>query len=270
MSNPSTPSANNTAFGRGAILFDRFDANGVRLGQFLHLGNCDNLATSVSRDTITMTDYLENTSAAYNEATKSTTVALKISGFEIDPRVLAIVMSGDLTSYTQTSTAITGETIAAATLTNLKGSFFKAAKRNASAATMLQGTTTLVSGTDWELFNAYTALFRVLPGGSTVTDGAALTVNYTAAALSGTGALDVVRGFNTAQVKGQLLFVPNNSTGPNFEVLMWSVTLAPDGDFSLIADDWIKWNLTGSVLSDATGSYGGSTDAPYMTLTKRS
>lgn len=270
MSNPSTPSANNTAFGRGAILFDRFDANGVRLGQFLHLGNCDSLATSISTESVDMVDYTQATSAPYNSTTKSTTVGLKISGFEIDPRVLAIVMSGDLTSYTQVSSDITGETIAAASLTNLKGSFFRAAKRNISAAVMTQGVSTLVAGTDYEVFNSYTAMFRVLPGGSTVVDGTALVVSYTAAALSGASALDVVRGFNTATVKGQLLFIPNNATGPNWEVLMFSVTLTPEGDFSLIADDWIKWNVSGKVLSDATGDYGGSSLEPYMTLTKRS
>src|SRR5678815_1886326 len=140
----STPSPTNTVFGRGSIYLDRFDANGVRSGQFKHLGNCDNFATSVSSDDVDLVNYMENTSAPYNTARKSTDVAIKISGFEFAPSILAPVFMGDISSYTQSAVTVTTETIAAATITGLKGSYFRATWRNISAATMLQGTATLV------------------------------------------------------------------------------------------------------------------------------
>lgn len=266
----STPSPTNTVFGRGAIYFDRFDANGVRSGQFKHLGNCSNFASSVSSDSVDLINYLENTSAPYNTAIKSTDVELKIEGFEFAPSVLAPVFMGDVSSYTQAAVTVTTETIAAASLTGLKGSFFKAAWRNISAATMLQGTATLVSGTDWEIANAYTGLFRVKPGGS-VADGTALKVNYTAAALTaGSTALETIRIFNQSNIYGQILFVPNNSSGPNLELVAWYCSLKPDGDISLISDDWAKWSMSGKMLSDAAGAYGGSTTEPYGRITKQS
>jgi hypothetical protein len=267
----TTPSPTNTVFGRGAIFFDRFSAAGVRSGQFQHLGNCDNLATSVSSDVVDLTDYTQNTSAPYNTAIKSTDVELKISGFEFAPSILAPVFMGDTSTFTQSAVTVTTETIAAATLTGLKGSYFKAANRNVSAATMLQGTVTLVSGTDWEIANAYTGLFRVKPTSSTVADGTALKVNYTAAALTaGTTALETIRIFNQSNIYGQLLFVPNNSSGPNLELVAWYVSMRPDGDVSLISDDWAKWNMSGKILSDASGAYGGSANEPYGRITKQS
>ena len=261
-----TPAATNTVFGRGAIFFDRFDANGVQLNQWQHFGNCDSLATSISEDTVDLTDYTQNTGTPYNTATKSTTVGLKISGFEFTPKMLAVVFKGDTSTFTQSATTLTGETLAPSTLTGLLGSYFKTANRNISAITVLQGTTTLVSGTDWSAHDTLSGMIRILPSGSTVTDGTALTINYTAAALSSTTALDTVRMFNTSTVQGSLLFVPKNSSGPLVEARYWNVKLSPDGDVALISDDWLKWNLTGTVLSDSTAAYGGSTNEPYGRL----
>jgi hypothetical protein len=267
----STPSTNNVVFGRGAILFDRFTAAGVRQGQFVHLGNCDNFATSVATDKVTMTDYTSQTSAPYATANKSTTVTLKIEGFEIDTKILAMLFMGDTTTYTQALTTVTTETIAATTLTGLKGSYFTSSLRNVSAGTMLWGTTTLVSGTDWELFNTYGGVFHVFPTSPTVVDGTVLKVNYTAAALTaGSTALDVIRAFNTASIIGRLLFVPNNTTGPNNEVVVWNCSFTPDGDIPLISDEFLKWNLVGTAQSDTAGTYGGSSTNPFMQITKRS
>src|SRR5512146_581534 len=259
-----TSAATNTVFGRGAIFFDRFDANGVQLNQWMHFGDCDSLATSISEDTVDLIDYTQNTGTPYNSATKSTTVALKISGFEFTPRMLAVVFKGDGSTFTQSATTVTGETLAPSTLTGLLGSYFRTANRNISAITVKQGTTTLVSATDWSLHDSLSGMVRILPSGSTVVDGTALTINYTAAALTaGSNALETVRPFNTSTVQGSLLFVPKNSSGPLVEARYWSVKLSPDGDVSLISDDWLKWNLTGTVLSDSTAAYGGSTNEPY-------
>jgi len=265
----ATPSTNNVVFGRGSILFDRFTAGGVRQNQFVHLGNCDNFATSVATDKVTLTDYTSQTSAPYATANKSTTVTIKIEGFELDTKINAMLFMGDTTSYTQALTTVTTETIAASTLTGLKGSFFTSSLRNVTAATMLFGTATLVSGTDWELFNSYGGVFHVFPTSGTVVDGTVLKVNYTAAALTAPG-LDVIRAFNTASIIGRLLFVPNNTTGPNNEVVVWNCSITPDGDIPLISDEFLKWNMVGTAQSDVAGAYGGSSTNPFMQITKRS
>lgn len=265
----STPSSANTAFGRGSILVDRI-VSGARTG-FIHLGNCENFSLSVSTDSVDMIDFTQNTSAPYNTAIKSTDVEIKITGFEFDTQVLSLPLMGDVSSYTQTAATISGETLASAAITGLKGKFFKAAYRNISTPIVTQGGTTLVEGTDYEIYNAYAGVFRVLPTSPTVTDGTALLGGYVRAALTaGSTALDTIRGFNQSNIYGHVLFLPNNSSGPNWEAEIWYTNFKPDGDVPLISDEFNKWNLVGKILSDATGSFGGSTNEPYMRFTKRS
>lgn len=260
------PSPNNVAFGRGLLLFDRFDANGVRSGQFTALGNCDSFAISQSLDKVDMTDYTQQSSSSYASVTKATNLDLKISGFELTKKTLALVFQGDTTTYSQTLATLSGQTIAPSTLTGLLGSYFSLGKRNVTNATVLQGTATLTSGTDWELLDNYSGIVRIKPTGAVV-DGTVLTANFVAPAIT---SLDVVRGGTVSAINGQLLFIPNNATGPNVEIKAWNVTLAGDGDFSPISDEFIKWNLTGKILSDAAGTYGGSSSNPYYQNTFRS
>jgi hypothetical protein len=267
----ATPSSSNTLFGRGAVLFDRFDANGVAQGQYSHLGNCDNFAVSITTDVAELKDFTASSSAVYNSAVKQTNVNVKISGFEVATKVMAVLVLGDITTYTQTVfTAIAqSTTLVPASLTGVKGSFFKVGNRNISLPTLVQGGTTLVSGTDYEIFDASAGVFRILSAGAAA-DATAITVNYTAAAIAaGATALDVVRAGTTANIKGSLLFLPSNSTGPLVEVRAYNVSLSPDGDIGLISDDWLKWNMKGTVNSDSAGTYGGSTAEPYFrTITR--
>lgn len=268
----TTPSSSNTLFGRGAVLFDRFDTNGVAQGQYLHLGDCDQFGIAITTDVKELVDYTQSTSAVYNSAVAATHVELKISGFEVATKIMAILVLGDATTYTQTAfTAVAqSTTLVPAGLTGVKGSFFKVGKRNISAPTVVQAAGTLVSGTDYEIFDASAGVFHILPAGVTVVDSTAITVNYTAAVITaGATALDVVRAGTTANIKGSLLFLPSNSTGPLIEVRAYNVSLGPDGDIGLISADWLKWNMKGTVNSDAAGTYGGSTSEPYFrTITR--
>lgn len=262
----ATPSSGNVLFGRGAVFFDRFTSSGTQNGQFLHLGNCSNFSIATSVDKVTMTDYTQNTSADYASAVKKTNVTIKIAGFEVSKDNMAILVLGDLTTYTQTSGSVTAETIAAASLTGLLGSYFQTNNRNISGATVSQGTVSLVSGTDWEIADSKSGLIRILPTSSTVVDGTVLTASYTQAALSGATAVDVVRAGTTSDIKGSLLFVPNPGTGPQEEVHVWNVSLAPDGEIAMISDDFLKWDMVGTINSDAAGTYGGSSTDPYFRI----
>jgi hypothetical protein len=266
----ATPSSSNTLFGRGAVLFDRFDANNVAQGQYLHLGDCDQFAISITTDVAELKDFTTSSSAVYNSAVKQTNVNVKISGFEVASKIMAILVLGDLTTYTQTAHTATAqtETLVPASLTGVKGSFFKSPFRSITAPTLVQGGTTLVSGTDYEIFDANAGVFRILSAGAAV-DSTAITYNYTATVLTGATAKDVVRAGTSANIKGSLLFLPSNSTGPLIEVRAWNVSLSPDGDIGLISDDWLKWNMKGTVNSDSAGTYGGSTSDPYFrTITR--
>jgi hypothetical protein len=267
MSPYNTPSSDNVKFGRGKILFDQF-VNGTRTGQYKHLGNCKKFSIGINPEELTMKDYTQESSAPYKRVTTGIEIPITITGFEFaeDPNLKMIFM-GDRTNFTQTAHTATAETLAASTLTGLKGSLFQTTRRSLSSATVLQGTATMVSGTDWELYDALAGIIRVLPTGS-IADGTVLTANYVAAAISGTE-LPVIRGATQTSVQGRLLFIPANTTGPKDECVVWNAKLTPDGEVDFIADEFSEWNLTGSVQSDTAGSYGGSSSDPYFRVLQR-
>lgn len=264
----NTPSSDNVVFGRGRILLDRFTDAGVRTGQLLHLGNCDRLSIGIAPEKLTMTDYTQESSAPYKEVTTKIDLPINISGFEFAEPILRLIFMGDKTTYTQTAHTQTAETVAPSTLTDLKGSLFQLNRRNISSATLLQGTATLASGTDWELYDDLAGVIRLLPAGA-VADGTIITANYVAAAISGASAIPVVRGATKTAVTGRIIFIPKNTTGPKNELVVWKATLTPDGDVGFISDEFAKWNLTGSVQSDAAGSYGGSSSDPFFRILQR-
>lgn len=258
----STPSSDNVLLGRGALFFDRYTAAGVRTG-FRHLGNCDSFAIGIETEKLEMTDYTQQTAANYKEVVTKTNVNLTMSGFEFDPNNLSLALLGDQTTYTQSSQTVTGETVLAATATGIAGKYVRTAYRDISSVVVKQGETTLTLNTDYEITSAAAGLIRLLPGGG-ATDGTAVTVDYSAAAIS--TALTVVRGATTAAIEGELFFLPNNTTGPNHEVRVFRASLAPNGELGLISDEFGKWTLEGKALSDAAGAYGGSTSNPYFQL----
>jgi hypothetical protein len=263
-----TPSPDNVTFGRGKILFAPHISSAFGK-QWQHLGNCDTFSVGVVPEKVKMTNYMSETSAAYKEVVKSVSIPVKISGFEFATSNLKLAFMGDSTSYTQTASTETLETIAPATLTGLKGTFFSTTKRSISAPTLVQGTVTLSSGTDYTIEDASRGVIKVLSTSPSVADGTALRLTYIAAALTGTGALPVVRGAVDTSVEGRLLFIPDNTTGPDNEVEIWNATLAPDGEIPFIADEFMKFSLGGQAQDDSAGLYGGSTANPYFQVITR-
>ncbi len=258
-----TPSSDLVKLGRGKILFDRFTDAGLRTG-FVHLGNCDKFAVSLTAETVKLKNYMTGTAAPYKEARVSTDVAVSITGFEFSPSVMALVLSGDKAFLTQAGGVVTGEALASAAQAE-KGKLYATAKRNISGVAVKQGATTLVAGVDYELFNAKRGVIRIMPTSATFVDGAAVTVDYTAEAItpSSANAVQVVRGAKSAKIEGRLLFLADNAAGANDEVEIWRVSLSPDGELNFISDEWAKWGLKGSALDDSAGAYGGSIDSPY-------
>ena len=262
-----TPSSDNVMFGRGKILFSPF-VGGAFTKQFTHMGNCDTFAIGVAPEFVEMTDYTSETSVPYKRVAKSNTLTMKIAGFEFATKNLQFAFLGDLTSYTQTLATITGETIASASITGLKGSILgPTAYRSISSPELIYAAgATLVSGTDYEIYDANKGYIRILPTGGVV-DGTALVLSYVKAAI--TTPLQIVRGATQTAMQGRIAYIPNNTTGPNNEVVAWNVNLAPDGEVGFIADDFAKWSVTGSVQSDSAGTYGGSSSNPFFEITTR-
>lgn len=259
-----TPSASNVMLGRGALYFDRRTTTDNKVGSF-HLGNCDTFGINISTEKLTLSDFTQQSTSPYKEVVSSTSVALTIAGFEFSKDTMALATMGAIdTTYTQTNVAITGETLASATVTGLKGRTFFTAYRNISTVVLKQGATTYVANTDYTVVDATRGMIKILTTGG-VTDGTALTIDYAKATIT-TGTIDRVFGGTSATIEGTLRFVSNNTTGPNWDCTVHNASLRPNGDISFISEEFNKFTLEGTAQSDASGTYGGSASSPYYTL----
>lgn len=259
-----TPSASNVMLGRGALYFDRRTTTDNKVGSF-HLGNCDTFGINISTEKITLNDFTQQSTAPYKEVVSKTSVALAIAGFEFSKDTMALATMGAIdTTYTQNNTAITGETLASATVVGLKGRYFFTANRNISTVVLKQGASTRVVTTDYTVADATRGIIYITTGGA-VADGTALTIDYAKATIS-TGTIDRVFGGTSATIEGTLRFVSNNTTGPNWDCFVWNASLRPNGDISFISEEFNKFTLEGTAQSDSLGTYGGSSTSPYYTL----
>lgn len=120
-------------------------------------------------------------------------------------------------------------------------------------------TVTYAAGTDYIIDTTLNddKIGRILiPTGSTITDASDVHVTYGYAAATYTK----VAAFTQTIVEGRLRFVSDNPVGENQEVVVWRVSLSPDGDTSFIGDNWSTLGFTGEVLKDETGH----PTSPYM------
>lgn len=56
-----------------------------------------------------------------------------------------------------------------------------------------------------------------------------------------------------SELEGQLHFVSDNPVGNNYELLLWRVSLTPNGDTAFIGDGWSSMAFNGEILKDETG-----------------
>ena len=261
----NAPSTSNVMLGRGALYFDRRTDDDTTVGSF-HLGNCDQFALNISTETLDLTDYTQQSSSPYVTVITKTDVKATISGFEFSKENWALATLGSNSTYTQSASSATGEVLASATVTGLKGRTFFTDFRSISSVVVKQGATTFTVDVDYEIVDATRGMIKILTTGS-VADGTALTVDYSYAAIA-SGLDTVFGGVNTA-VEGTLRFVSNNTTGEDWDLTAWNASIRPNGDIGFISDEFNKFTLEATFQSDAAGSYGGSASSPYYTLTKQ-
>jgi len=91
-----------------------------------------------------------------------------------------------------------------------------------------------------------------------ITDGQSLKVQYAYAAST----YYTIDAFAETEVEGRLRFVSDNPAGIDLELEVWRVSVSPDGDTSLIGDDWSTLQFTGEILKDEINH----PDNPYMQI----
>jgi hypothetical protein len=257
------PSPINCKLGSGALFFDRHDASGNKTGLF-HFGNGKDLRASASQSRVTLPNYITPDGGTYAEGSISQEISISFLGYEFSKKNIALWTSGTEAFYTQTATTVTAESLS----TSLTlGAYYQTAYRAPGSLVVKQGTTTLVSGTDYSLIDATAGLIKILTTGA-ATAGSAVTADYVGAAVS-TTSQPIVQMYNAPNIFGTLLYLSADRQGPAWEMKWWRVSVQQGDLEGLIGDDWGSSTVNFKVLNDAAGTYGGSTSSPYGTAFRR-
>jgi hypothetical protein len=235
--------------GKGSVLLDIFDANGLATG-FQHLGNCRKFELDLKDDIAELYQSINKSVTLIATALKKRQPKVVIEGTDFNSLHAAIFsMSSGKTTLAQTATTVTAETlITAAQAPTAIGRFFRAAQLNTDGVgtppVLTSNSVTLAAGTDYVLVDAVKSMYYI-PVGSTISTHA-VTVTYHTLV----GNFDQVAGATIPFVEGHLLFVPDPVDGQKIGVDIWRVNLNPNGVIGLIADDYGNWTLDGNILDD--------------------
>lgn len=247
------------SFGKGSVMIDLLDASGLSTG-YIHMGNCSKFDQEIKDDKAELYQSINGVPTLIASAVKKRQLILSITGTDFAFTHLAIqqmASGGKQTVLSTGTTPVVAEALASATATK-KGKFFSTIGRNIGAVTVKQGVTTLVLNTDYQIADALQGLIYFLPAGA-VDDSAAVTIDYTPAALS----LSQISGAVAPFVKAKIRFIPDPTDGQKIGGEWWKVNLSPNGKLALISDDYGNWELEGMVLDDSANH---PTD-PYYLLT---
>jgi hypothetical protein len=256
-----TDLAQNIILGKGELMYAPI-VSGVRQPYF-HMGNCARFAVIFNDDNISINDSTDAAAGVLKRVTRSREVAIEIGSNEYGIENLALAMMGDQSTFTQTSSAITGEVL---TSSVMAGRFLKTAGRNISGVVITQGTVTWTPTTGYTVYDSSAGIIKVIsPAAGGVTTATPCTAAYTRASLS----LDMVLPATRNKVEGSLLFIPDPTTGPQYDVEIWKCAAVPAGDLDFIGDNFGDYQMNMTALRDAEGLFGGSASSPYGRLILR-
>lgn len=121
-------------------------------------------------------------------------------------------------------------------------------KRSVSNAVFTNGSTTLVSGTDYTLYAAQG--YVVFHDTANVTDGDDISVTFDCAAVN----LDHIRIGRVSTQYAKLVYVADDANtagiGAGDRFIFWKTQVTPEGAYQLISDDYTSFNLRFRVLSE--------------------
>lgn len=245
--------------GRGRVYFDRRDPVTGASSGFRFLGTCDEIKASVTEETKEKYSSVDPASALLQRVVIRRTGEISVTMAEVTQKNLALAMVGTELTLSQTSGTFgvgAGDPVGTdngVQPTCKAGFWYKLAKRNITAAgiivkhTTISGTT--VPATDYTIDLKAGMLYVKATGdtGSTgLGDNKLLWMEYA----YGTDTRNAVSA-QDATVKGSLRFIGDPAAGPIVECDFWNVILTPDGELSLIGDDFATLSLKGSILADA-------------------
>lgn len=249
---------NNYTLGRGEIYFSRLDPVTGLLGGERYLGNTPEFNLTFEEEKL---DHY-GSDRGVREKDASVTLQINRTGSlitdNINPQNVALFFFGSTEALTVAQTTVTDEEINGVEI----GMFYQLGMTPANPSGARQvifpgtagtefevsvaGGAALVSGTDYILD---TALGRIeILAGGTVQDGDNLTVTYS---VSASTRQRIISG--SQAVAGALRFIAYNPTGDNIDYFLPSITLSPNGDYALKAEEWQQIPFSVEVLKPETG-----------------
>jgi hypothetical protein len=250
------PSADNVILGAGE-LFWRPIVNGA-LTSYFHLGNCSRFAILLNDDIIKLKSSQTAERSLIKQVTRGREINIEILSNEYAIDNMALALMGDAGTFTQTSSAVTGEILSTSIVA---GRFYRTAGRNITGVVINQGTVTWTVSTGYTVYDSSAGLIQVKsPAAGGVTTATPATIAYTRASLS----LDTVLGATKTKVEGSLYFIPDPTTGPQFDVEVFYCSVSPSGEVAYISEEFGEYGLAIAALDDRQGVYGGTADMPYF------
>jgi len=238
---PLAPDNTNLLLGAGAVYFNREDVD----KGLVHLGNCTQFRIEFEDEKREVINRMTSSQGTYRKVTSKRTGRLNIIGQEFNPQNAAMVTMGSLSALAQGASSVTGEILATGAQA-VAGAYYQTAFRNISAITITQGTKTLVLADDYEVIDTELGLIHILEGGAIWTDGVQVDIDYTYSADTKT----TIRGGDTGDIYGTIVFIGDPAAGPAMDVQVWRVSIEPQGGLDLIGDDFLEWTLNCEILDD--------------------
>ncbi|NOZ68026.1 MAG: hypothetical protein GXP46_01955 [Deferribacteres bacterium] len=223
--------------GKGKLLFRPEGEQGYK-----DLGNCPDFKVTVA------TEKKEHYSDRSGISVKDAEIVTKQTasgGFTLDEpnidNLNMFVMGAGTVTTQQAAGSATDQAVTA-----LLDRWVALGKVNVSSVVVTDnsGTTTYVKGTDYEL-DASAGLIMALSSGS-ITDGESLLVDFTYPDAT----IKQVNAATATTVKGHIYFVGDPPVGKILDVKGY-ISLAPNGELSLIGEDWMQYEFEMEFLSHA-------------------
>lgn len=256
------PQDQDLILGKGKVYFDRFDASGNGQGEVL-LGNVTEIALGLDVERAQKYSSMDKAAGLLKSVVTRQTPGIGIVGDEFNPYNLALAVMGEERDIEQTGQAITGEQLTSDG-TVKAGRQYALAEEEISSVTVTQdpgGTpAVLVEDTDYEL-DTTRGLITFLNSSVTLDEAMVIEVDYTSGAVT----LETIAGVTQGKIEGLLRFIGDPTSGPKYDLVVWKVNIAPDGELGLISDDYGNWSLAGEIMQQETAH----PDEPFYRLTHR-
>lgn len=257
------PIDNNYTLGRGEVYFDPFlPGTQTPSGSERYLGNTPEFNITFESENL---DHYSS-DRGIREKDRSVILQINRTGSLITDNVsaenIALFFFGSASALTVAQTTVASEQIGVTGIGVELGMFYQLGVSSANrtghrgiihpgtgptAFTITNGATPLVLGTDY-VIDADLGRIEILPTAPNVDDGDVLTVGYTAAASTRTR---VISG--SAPIKGAIRYIAFNPEGADYDYYLPSVSLSPNGDYALKAEEWQQIPFSVEILKPANG-----------------